>query len=115
MPAPTALRSAGESARTLPCVPTGMKAGVSTAPWGSVSMPVRALPDVAWTVKSNIRLALKLGVRHGHNATHGVHPLSRACGHAFALSRGSRWRAVALYRWYLFQMPRTHLEGRPGG
>ncbi len=54
MRAPTDSRSRGDSARTVPCVPTGMKAGVSTAPWGSVSVPARAAPAVASRRKVNM-------------------------------------------------------------
>jgi len=53
--APVALRSPGDSARTVPCVPTGMKTGVSTVPWGRVRVPVRAGPEVAPIVNSNIK------------------------------------------------------------
>ncbi len=54
--APTLFRSAGESVRTVPCVPTGMKAGVSTVPRGKTSVPARAAPQVAWIVKSNMSI-----------------------------------------------------------
>ncbi len=40
--APVSLMSSGESALTVAFVPTGMNCGVSTAPWVSVSTPVRA-------------------------------------------------------------------------
>jgi hypothetical protein len=33
-------------ALTVPYVPTGMKAGVSTTPWTSSSRPLRAAPSV---------------------------------------------------------------------
>ena len=52
--APTALRSAGESVRTVACVPTGMNTGVSTVPWGNVSAPDRAVPDWPSIQKSNM-------------------------------------------------------------
>ncbi len=52
--APTALRSAGESVRTVACVPTGMNTGVSTVPWGSVREPERAAPDWPSIQKSNM-------------------------------------------------------------
>src|SRR5881396_3528786 len=53
MVAPAARRSLGERARTVPCVPTGMKSGVSTVPWGRVRVPARAEPEVASSVNSN--------------------------------------------------------------
>src|SRR5215467_2160966 len=40
-----------ETAFTDPAVPHGMKAGVSTAPWGVSMRPRRAGPDRAWMVK----------------------------------------------------------------
>ena len=40
-------RSSGSSAFTVASVPTGMKAGVSTAPCGVVNTPVRAEPTVS--------------------------------------------------------------------
>jgi len=54
--APTALRSAGESVRTVAWVPTGMNIGVSTVPCGRVSEPERAAPDWPSIQKSNISL-----------------------------------------------------------
>src|SRR2546427_593097 len=65
---PTALRSPGESARTVPWVPTGMKTGVSTGPWGRTRVPVRAAPQVASIVNSNTRLLMRnaeFGMRNG--------------------------------------------------
>ena len=40
--APVSRISSGESALTVALVPTGMNCGVSTTPWVSVSVPVRA-------------------------------------------------------------------------
>src|SRR3954464_2240724 len=45
--APAASSSWGVTPLTAPSVPTGMKAGVSTTPWGVVSRPNRAAPSVA--------------------------------------------------------------------
>src|SRR5688572_17780359 len=47
METPMSSRSRCSAAFTLPCVPTGMNAGVSTSPWGVVSVPRRAPPSVA--------------------------------------------------------------------
>src|SRR6185436_4610082 len=51
--APAAASSRGGIPLTAPSVPTGMKAGVSTTPWGVESRPRRAAPQVA--VTSNVR------------------------------------------------------------
>ena len=45
--APVDSTSSGERALTEPVVPTGMKTGVFTLPWGVVRVPVRAAPSVA--------------------------------------------------------------------
>jgi len=52
-----ASRSLGIRPFTEPAVPTGMKRGVSTAPWGVKSLPTRALPARAstWKRKGSIR------------------------------------------------------------
>src|SRR5574340_1384976 len=52
--APMSRSSAGDIAFTVPYVPTGMKAGVCTAPCASVNWPHRAAPEVAF--KSNCML-----------------------------------------------------------
>ena len=49
--APSASSSAGVSDFTVPFVPTGMNAGVSTSPCAVVSTPARAAPSVAVTEK----------------------------------------------------------------
>src|SRR6185503_10614141 len=54
--APAALRSSGLRLFTVPCVATGMKAGVSTSPWGVRSRPARAAPSVLTTVSSTARI-----------------------------------------------------------
>ena len=51
--APARRTSAGWRPRTAPWVPTGMNAGVATAPWGSERVPARASPSVASGVNSN--------------------------------------------------------------
>src|SRR6185436_7925400 len=51
--APAAASSRGGIPLTAPSVPTGMKAGVSTTPWGVESRPRRAAPHLATT--SNVR------------------------------------------------------------
>ena len=40
-------------ALTVPCVPTGMKTGVSTTPWGVVSRPRRAWEEGSVAKSSN--------------------------------------------------------------
>src|SRR6188768_2853285 len=50
--APIPSRSRCSVAFTLPCVPTGMKAGVSTVPCGVVSVPRRAAPSAARRLNS---------------------------------------------------------------
>ncbi len=47
---------------TAPCVPTGMKAGVSTTPCGVVMTPARAAPSVWVTLKENIIESLLLSI-----------------------------------------------------
>src|SRR5690348_7507078 len=47
MSAPVARTVPGASAFTVACVPTGMKAGVATAPCGVMISPQRAAPSVA--------------------------------------------------------------------
>ena len=49
MAAPAAARSRGVTALTAPAVPTGMNAGVSTAPCAVSSRPRRARPSHAVT------------------------------------------------------------------
>jgi len=44
--APASRRSRGSSVFTVACVPTGMKAGVSTGPCGVTKTPARAAPAV---------------------------------------------------------------------
>src|SRR5215470_17077987 len=44
--APVSRTSSGESPLTVPCVPTGMKAGVCTRPCGVTNSPRRAAPSV---------------------------------------------------------------------
>lgn len=39
---------------TEPFVPTGIKTGLCTGPWGVANVPVRAAPSVACKVKSNM-------------------------------------------------------------
>jgi len=48
----------GVTPLTDPAVPTGMNAGVCTAPWGVVNTPRRADPAVAVTSKRNTPLML---------------------------------------------------------
>src|SRR4051812_32659642 len=48
-----------------PAVPTGMKAGVRIAPWGVISLPVRAAPSVANNSKWLGSLMRQLMTRHG--------------------------------------------------
>src|SRR5574344_1448823 len=43
---------AGVMAFTVPCVPTGMKAGVCTVPWAVWKTPARAIPQRAWVSKA---------------------------------------------------------------
>src|SRR5690349_996696 len=52
--APARVMSPALNPRTTPWVPTGMKAGVATVPWGRVSRPARARPSVASRWNSNI-------------------------------------------------------------
>src|SRR3954464_11843322 len=52
MSAPAARTSPGFIALTVAAVPTGMKAGVRIVPRRIAISPVRALPSVAWMVKS---------------------------------------------------------------
>lgn len=40
--------------RTVPWVPTGMKHGVVTVPWGRMSRPARAASELASRVKKKI-------------------------------------------------------------
>src|SRR3989338_7585372 len=49
--APVCVRSSGDNAFTVACVPTGIKIGVWTTPCGVVKEPERALPLVAVRVK----------------------------------------------------------------
>ena len=44
--APVPATSSGETPLTDPPVPTGMKTGVSTLPWGVANVPVRAAPSM---------------------------------------------------------------------
>src|SRR5688572_22215237 len=60
--APISSRSRCSAAFTLPCVPTGMKAGVSTTPCGVVSVPSRAAPSEARSEKANSGDTLLLSV-----------------------------------------------------
>jgi hypothetical protein len=53
MCAPASRTSSGLRLLTVPWVPTGMKAGVSTTPCGVVSRPRRAAPSVARSAKPN--------------------------------------------------------------
>ena len=53
--APISRNWIGVTALTVPCVPTGMKMGVSTTPWGVVSRPRRAA--VAGSVWSRAKCA----------------------------------------------------------
>ena len=72
--APVASTSSGETPLTEPLVPTGMKTGVSTFPWGVVNVPVRAAPSVACRVE----------VEHGWEAPpllHRAHPMILLFGH----------------------------------
>ena len=55
--APAARTSAGERLFTVPSVATGMKAGVSTAPWAVRIRPRRAAPSVPMTSKPKARIA----------------------------------------------------------
>src|SRR5258705_6422153 len=48
-------------ALTLPCVPTGMNAGVWTTPWGVRNSPRRAAPSQPRSAKLNPSLTLLLG------------------------------------------------------
>src|SRR5476649_2171092 len=52
--APVKRTSSGISPFTVACVPTGMKAGVCTAPCGVTISPRRALPSVAIRRKENL-------------------------------------------------------------
>jgi hypothetical protein len=52
--APARSTSSGCSPRTAPYVPTGMKAGVGTGPWGRARVAARAAPWVPAIVNSNI-------------------------------------------------------------
>src|ERR1700746_3960000 len=47
MSAPVARTASGSRPLTVACVPTGMKAGVATVPWGVMISPRRAAPSVA--------------------------------------------------------------------
>src|SRR5438105_5035842 len=60
--APASSRSRWRIALTLPCVPTGMKAGVCTTPCGVVSSPRRAAPSVARSSKLNPGATLLLDI-----------------------------------------------------
>jgi hypothetical protein len=51
MSAPVAATLSGSIAFTVAAVPTGMKAGVRICPRGVEMTPVRALPEVAFSVK----------------------------------------------------------------
>jgi hypothetical protein len=49
--APVARTCSGVIAFTAPWVPTGMKAGVWTGPWGVEKRPARASPARPWRAK----------------------------------------------------------------
>src|SRR5271165_5972937 len=66
---PISLSSRGSSALTLACVPTGMNTGVSTTPWGVVSLPRRAL--VCKSVLRSSNIAGKFRKRNIHEQIGG--------------------------------------------
>ena len=64
---PNSCKSRGNTALTVPCVPTGMKQGVSTTPCGVVRRPRRALVLVSFLMSvkdcpSNSILDFRLGI-----------------------------------------------------
>jgi len=59
--APISRKSAGVRPLTVAAVPTGMNAGVSTAPCVSPSVPRRAAPLTAWTAKAVISQGVERG------------------------------------------------------
>src|SRR5690242_5268484 len=75
--APARAMSPALSPRTTPWVPTGMKAGVATVPWGRVSRPARARPWVASSWNSNISSRSGGAGRDG-NAERDCHPSLRS-------------------------------------
>src|SRR5438477_498283 len=83
--APASSRSRWRIALTLPCVPTGMKAGVCTTPCGVVSSPRRSAPSVGrrWKLDPGATLLLdmvgkklRVGVIYGGRS--GEHEVSVA-------------------------------------
>src|ERR1700748_862536 len=65
MSAPSSLTWSAYIAFTVPAVPTGMKAGVRTAPRPSCSAPVRAAPSWACTEKETPGEIVIAGFRSG--------------------------------------------------
>src|SRR5437762_5304773 len=59
--APASSRSRWRIALTLPCVPTGMNAGVWTTPCGVRNSPRRAAPSEPWSAKLKAADTLLLG------------------------------------------------------
>mmetsp|Transcript_23111 Transcript_23111/g.72680 ORF Transcript_23111/g.72680 Transcript_23111/m.72680 type:complete len:263 (+) Transcript_23111:758-1546(+) len=49
---PKAFMSSEDMPLMVPCVPTGMKTGVNTSPWGRLTVVARALPQFASNVKT---------------------------------------------------------------
>src|SRR5690606_36875686 len=74
------------------CVPTGMKAGVCTGPWGVPRTPARAAPERASTRKGKAEAG---GAAMGRSLAVGL-ALARAHALALALLLGLELRPVAL-------------------
>src|SRR5258708_1697467 len=96
MSAPAARTVSGASPFTVPCVPTGMNAGVATVPCGVISSPQRAAPSVA--SRRNKNVVIGLGGKGRSNVLYvvywgrpadqpkrcGARPVGKEADHAFA-------------------------------
>src|SRR2546423_89916 len=93
MLAPSVRSSSGSTAFTLPCVPTGMNAGVGTSPCAVCTTPARAAPSVATSVKLSLTTPRTMRVRARQSARLSTAPArgrARAGGSARAPQRAPR-------------------------
>src|ERR1700716_2577054 len=91
MSEPLARTASGARPFTVACVPTGMKAGVATAPCGVVISPRRAAPSVAMR-----RKAKGSGIGDRINLTGSILRLEQEAGVAIGVEPISRFDRVRI-------------------